>query len=43
MISKEILISRLEDLIDNIEISDQTEFDTGEVEDLFTEARLFFD
>jgi hypothetical protein len=42
MISKKTLISRLDDLVDEVENDEREEFDIGEVEDLIKEARLFY-
>ena len=37
---KEDLISRLCDLLDTVDYSDQKDFDDGEIEDLIVEARI---
>lgn len=37
---KEELITRLYDLIDDIELTNQEDFDDGEIEDLIVEARI---
>jgi len=42
-IKREILIDRLDDLIDEIKLKQQEEFDTDEVDNLLTEARLYYD